>query len=117
MKTRVWFNLIISVGVTIGLIMLLSWLVLNPSTKQAGIPNSSSTGKVGVTSPTNSTPTIGQTDFVQNCNSCHHNVPSSKNLTQVIQVINQGKGRMPAFKGQLADTVISNIANYVISQN
>ncbi|MDR3586157.1 MAG: c-type cytochrome [Desulfosporosinus sp.] len=109
--------MIISVGVTIGFIMLLSWLVLNPSTKQAGIPNPSSPGKVSVTSPTNSAPIIGQTDFIQNCSSCHQNVPSSKNLNKVIQIISQGKGRMPAFKGQLADSVISNIANYVISQN
>lgn len=112
MKSRVWLNIIISLGVTVGLIIFLSRSILNPLTNQAGTLKTSTTGSAAVASSNS-----GQAEFAQNCSNCHQSVPRSKNLSHVLQVINQGQGRMPGFKGQLDDKVIADIAGYVVSQN
>jgi alcohol dehydrogenase (cytochrome c) len=68
----------------------------------------------------------GRTVFSQNCAVCHGatgeggnggpdltKIPSAKNRARVIQQVTNGGGGMPAFKGQLTQQQIQDVATFV----
>ena len=71
-------------------------------------------------------PTAGKTVFQANCSSCHGTLgqggnggpdlttrPNAKDAAKVIKRVTNGGGGMPAFKGQLSQKQISDVAAYV----
>ncbi|MDR3541598.1 MAG: cytochrome c [Desulfosporosinus sp.] len=75
------------------------------NTQQGSTPSSTSAGG-----------STGEADYTQNCATCHESPPPTKNLQQITNVVNSGKGRMPSFKGKLSAGQIQAIANYIVSE-
>jgi mono/diheme cytochrome c family protein len=82
-------------------------------------PKSNTTGSAGSAA-------AGKPIFASNCSTCHGalgtggnggpnltQIPSAKNLQTVIGQVTNGGGGMPAFRGQLSNTQIQQVATYV----
>jgi glucose dehydrogenase/cytochrome c5 len=87
--------------------------------KEGQSPNKSTTGSTGNVAR-------GQAVFAENCSTCHGAkgnggnggpdltaIPSAKNLQTVIGQVTNGGGGMPAFKGQLTQQQIQDVATFV----
>jgi quinohemoprotein ethanol dehydrogenase len=72
--------------------------------------------------------TAGKQVFADNCSTCHgadgkggnggpdlSAIPDAKDVTKVVTQVTKGGGGMPAFKGQLNDQQIANVAAFVTS--
>jgi alcohol dehydrogenase (cytochrome c) len=84
-------------------------------------PRSNTTGAAGNAA-------AGKIVFASNCSTCHgalgtggnggpnlKSIPSAKNLQVVIGQVTNGGGGMPAFKGQLTQTQINDVATFVVT--
>lgn len=87
--------------------LLITFLCLIPFIEGCGKTTSQTTAPISVAE--------AEADYVQNCAICHQSPPQTRNLQQIIKVTNNGKGRMPAYKGILSEGQIEAIANYIVS--
>jgi mono/diheme cytochrome c family protein len=77
------------------------------------------TGAVPSPTTTTTQPAGGATVWAQNCASCHgasggNVVPTSLNKAQLVSVVNNGQGTMPAF-AWLGSAQVNNVADYLLS--
>jgi mono/diheme cytochrome c family protein len=82
------------------------------------VPTTTTTTRPGATT-TSTSPAGGPTVWEENCASCHganggNVVPTSLNKTQLVSVVNNGKGSMPAF-AWLGSAQVNNVADYMLS--
>jgi alcohol dehydrogenase (cytochrome c) len=84
------------------------------------------TTKAGTTTTAGADLTVGRQVFASNCSTCHGSgghggnggpdlttIPSAKQLSVVVKQVRNGGPGMPAFKGQLTDAQINDVAAYV----
>jgi quinohemoprotein ethanol dehydrogenase len=82
----------------------------------------------GATKSVKGDATAGKQVFADNCSTCHgadgkggnggpdlSSIPDAKVLTKVVTQVTKGGGGMPAFKGQLNDQQIADVATFVTS--
>ncbi|MDR3602936.1 MAG: cytochrome c [Desulfosporosinus sp.] len=122
MKKQFRFWLLITlIGSSVALIAGCSNKTLKDATQtpqvttQPQLPQGTQSTLQGTTTP--QTPlavSAGEADYTQNCAICHESPPPTKDLQQIIKVVNSGKGRMPSFKGKLSTNQIQAIANYIV---
>lgn len=82
------------------------------------VPTTTTTTQPGATTTTTQ-PASGATVWAQSCAGCHganggNVVPTNLNKSQLVSVVNNGKGTMPAY-AWLGSAQISNVANYLLS--
>ncbi|MDR9449600.1 MAG: c-type cytochrome [Acidimicrobiia bacterium] len=82
------------------------------------VPSPTTTTQPGATTTTIQ-PAGGATVWAQNCAGCHgakggNVVPTSLSKAQLVSIVNNGKGTMPAF-AWLGSAQVNNVANYMLS--
>lgn len=82
------------------------------------VPSPTTTTQPGATTTTTQ-PAGGATVWAQNCAGCHganggNVVPTSLSKAQLVSIVNNGKGTMPAF-AWLGSAQVNNVANYMLS--
>jgi quinohemoprotein ethanol dehydrogenase len=96
------------------------------STTSTTSTDKTATAGGGTAKSTTGDATAGQAVFTDNCAACHGvdgkggnggpdltTIPQAKTIAGVTKQVTNGGGGMPAFKGQLSDTDIANVAAYV----